>query len=646
MSPGSRSVKLAYVLHGVLSLLVLGAMGWATAASLRLERAEQAERLADERQQYHVNIQLTMNRMEGLASALLSAELQRPAADYAPLYFLDNAEVREATGEMLPAGQIVKVSPLLSDPPRADWLLIHFQASTRGGFQSPELVPEEALDWPDFADQFDVGQREQYATVLASLRYSLTVDELTDKYRDACGYHDDAVAAEESDDAEATERMADGLELIDTSASVGAPQSDFNRRMYYANLVQRPRTPPVICTQRELAMLNLNHMTHGTWPDGEFASESALSDDEIGVVQQMMRPVWIKLANRPTVDLAFLHAVQAAGETALRGFIVDWPKFRNRLLTVARTDFPKAEIETIDKPLTAADVGDDTVFSLMHARLVTHVPEPGEMESTWSSTHTFQLVSWAAAFVLLAAVGLGIHSLVRLSERRSQFAYAVTHELRTPLTTFRLYTDMLAQGMVSEENRQEYLDTLNSESRRLADLVSGVLEHSRIENNSVPVNREPVPVGDILSEVREYCGPRCEASKALLRIEECPTADDAITTDRQLAVQIIGNLIDNACKYGRNGEDTEITVSARKSGTNYHFDVADCGPGVPPQLRSSIFKPYERGDTESAPATGGIGLGLALSKSWARMLGGQLELVPNPRGVRGARFRFTVPMNR
>src|SRR6185503_16178753 len=92
-----------------------------------------------------------------------------------------------------------------------------------------------------------------------------------------------------------------------------------------------------------------------------------------------------------------------------------------------------------------------------------------------SPTRVTLAVAWLAVAGSLAAVGLALRRTVDLSERRNRFASSVTHELRTPLTTFRLYSEMLADGMVTDAaQRQVYLDTLKSESSRLATLVENV----------------------------------------------------------------------------------------------------------------------------------------------------------------------------
>jgi signal transduction histidine kinase len=108
--------------------------------------------------------------------------------------------------------------------------------------------------------------------------------------------------------------------------------------------------------------------------------------------------------------------------------------------------------------------------------------------------------------------------------------------------------------------------------------------------------------------------------------------------------QILGNLIDNARKYTRDSADKRIWVWARPGpGNAVVIEVEDRGAGVPLAERKTIFKPFRRGDHAESKA-GGAGLGLALAKSWAEVLGGTLSCHP-AKGGTGACFRLELPGN-
>jgi signal transduction histidine kinase len=249
---------------------------------------------------------------------------------------------------------------------------------------------------------------------------------------------------------------------------------------------------------------------------------------------------------------------------------------------------------------------------------------------------------WSAAILAFTAVGLCGWSLIDLSERRFRFVSAVTHELRTPLTSLRLYLDLLLSGMVQDEaKRTEYLSTLNAESDRLHRLIDNVLDFARLERRRAGKASRPVSVADLLDRLRQTWTDRCGTDgKELVVISTLPP-DAEVTTDPDMVQQIVGNLIDNARKYTRDATDPRIWVWAKPDGPKkVVFEVEDRGAGVPVRERGRIFRPFRRGESADTQA-GGAGLGLALSRQWAEMLGGRLTYRPADGGI-GACFRLEL----
>jgi signal transduction histidine kinase len=268
------------------------------------------------------------------------------------------------------------------------------------------------------------------------------------------------------------------------------------------------------------------------------------------------------------------------------------------------------------------------------------------------------VLAWAAALVACAAVGLTGRSLVDLAERRIRFVSAVTHELRTPLTSLRLYIDLLMSGMIQDETkRQEYLNTLATESDRLHRLIDNVLDFAKLEKRRANGDMKPVKVSDLLDQLRTTWADRLGADgKELVVISTLPPETE-VCTDAAMVHQIVGNLIDNARKYTRDADDRRIWLWAKPGGaalptsesapqvrrvgsSKVTFEVEDRGAGVPAGERKSIFKPFRRGAQADAKA-GGAGLGLALAKQWAEVLGGTLTYRP-AEGAPGACFRLEL----
>ena len=133
---------------------------------------------------------------------------------------------------------------------------------------------------------------------------------------------------------------------------------------------------------------------------------------------------------------------------------------------------------------------------------------------------------------------------------------------------------------------------------------------------------------------------RCRTGEKEL-IVECNLPDGAtMETDADLLQQVLGNLIDNACKYSQGADDRRIWLRARQVDGRIVFAVEDRGPGVPRGERRSIFRPFRRGHAADS-TSGGVGLGLSLAQRWTKLLGGQLTLAPTPTEG-GARFEVAL----
>jgi signal transduction histidine kinase len=321
--------------------------------------------------------------------------------------------------------------------------------------------------------------------------------------------------------------------------------------------------------------------------------------------------------------------------------LLDWPQLESRLRLEVQDLFPDASFHpVVDNQ------------SPQFERTLASLPvllDPGtnnafESTDAWSALRFGLILAWAAALIALTAVALGGWSLLDLSERRFRFVSAVTHELRTPLTTLRLYLDMLAGGLIHEEKqKQEYLQTLNSEADRLNRLVGNVLDFSFLENQKPRLMLAQTGVRLMLEEILQSWRSRCQEAGMELMLVESEELNRSVTTDARLVQQILGNLIDNACKYCREASDRRILLRASSgSERRLALEVEDRGPGIPLLERRSIFRAFQRGKGTEV-VTGGVGLGLALAQRWAKLLGGSLSLNSSP-GQSGACFRLEIPV--
>ncbi|HLL22813.1 MAG TPA: HAMP domain-containing sensor histidine kinase [Kofleriaceae bacterium] len=227
------------------------------------------------------------------------------------------------------------------------------------------------------------------------------------------------------------------------------------------------------------------------------------------------------------------------------------------------------------------------------------------------------LVAGAAAMFVVMLVARA----ERLARERSQFAAAAAHELRTPLAGLQLYGDMLADGLGDPTKVRDYARRMSEEASRLGRVVSNVLGFSQLERGNLSVQVEDGPLGIVLAEIAERAEPALERAGALLALDVSP--DLRARYDRDAVLRIVGNLLDNAEKYGRGAEDRTIELAGRATPNGVEVTVTDRGPGVAHHARAKLFQAFSRGVDSDGPA--GLGLGLALSQSLARAMGGELE---------------------
>ncbi len=232
-------------------------------------------------------------------------------------------------------------------------------------------------------------------------------------------------------------------------------------------------------------------------------------------------------------------------------------------------------------------------------------------------------------FILIGIIAALAASLVvwlvaraeKLARERSQFAAAAAHELRTPLAGLQLYGDMLAEGLGDPAKQRDYARRMSEEASRLGRVVSNVLGFSQLERGNLSVDAKVARLDEELRILCERAEPALDRAGAALALDVAP--DLTARFDRDALARIVGNLLDNAEKYGRDAENRTIGLSARAQGDGVEVVVTDHGPGIAPSARAKLFRPFSRGVSADGPA--GLGLGLALSQSLARAMGGDLE---------------------
>lgn len=337
-----------------------------------------------------------------------------------------------------------------------------------------------------------------------------------------------------------------------------------------------------------------------------------------------MVPLWLDIDAEPMLLVARRVHDRSGGR--LQGIVLDWPALQRELLQLTGDLFAvgTARLVRCEQP-SATEQG--AMLATVPARL-----EADHRDASLCGTlpvGAILAVTWGVALLGLGVLAFTLRAAIGFGERRARFASAVTHELRTPLTTFRMYSEMLADGVVADpEAKQEYLRTLQRESDRLSRVVENVLAWSRLEEGRFAARRERHGVRSLVDRITPVLQRRLGEAGMTLAIRVVARAADAVvTTDEDAVGQILFNLVDNAAKYGRRGDGgaVELVVDAVDDGVT--FAVRDHGPGVPAAHRRAIWAPFDRGAVPvSSNDQPGTGLGLPLARGLARDLGGDLVL--------------------
>jgi signal transduction histidine kinase len=232
--------------------------------------------------------------------------------------------------------------------------------------------------------------------------------------------------------------------------------------------------------------------------------------------------------------------------------------------------------------------------------------------------------------------------LAEASERKSQFLASMSHELRTPLNAIIGLTEMMVSNAArfGTEKAQEPLQRVNAAGTHLLSLINEILDLSKIEVGKLELNLEPVNLARLVDEVIGTAGQLAEKNKNRLVVEAQENLG-TLTADSMRLKQILLNLLSNACKFTKEGE-VALRVRRVADGRDWvELAVADTGIGLTAEQQAKLFQEFTQADSLTARRYGGTGLGLALSRKLARMMGGDVTVTSEP--GKGSVFTVRLP---
>jgi signal transduction histidine kinase len=354
-------------------------------------------------------------------------------------------------------------------------------------------------------------------------------------------------------------------------------------------------------------------------------------------------------------------------------------------MTISRASFQS----NWKHPFVATEVGE----ALPHWEVAAYLINPAQLTQ---AAHVARLTLGLLIATLVLAIGVGSWLIVtnlgaelKLARQKTDFVSNVSHELKTPLTSIRMFSELLAEGRVTEPAKQKsYLQIITAEAARLTRLINNVLDFSRMESGEKKYNFQPCDLAEVARNAAQTFRPHLEASGFKF---DCTLPDAAIPVrgDGDALSQIIVNLLSNAEKYsngistpsprpsgeragvrgtdietrdlltptlssfwGGEGENQpnvrkEISMQVNRKETPLPYveiKVLDRGTGVPRDCAEKIFEKFYRAHDSLSSSIQGSGLGLTIARQIARAHGG--DVVYEPREGGGSCFSLRLPLTK
>lgn len=236
-------------------------------------------------------------------------------------------------------------------------------------------------------------------------------------------------------------------------------------------------------------------------------------------------------------------------------------------------------------------------------------------------------------------LSIAVHKAEESTRTRNQFLANMSHELRTPLNAIMGYSDLLLEeeSIMGSESQTKDLNKIKKASSHLLVLLTQILDHAKIQSNMISINTADCFLCEIMDSAVSSISLDAEDKRNRVVIEACENVD-AINTDNKKLNNILVNLLANANKYTEGGT---ITLRSDVQNDTLIIKVIDTGIGIPEEKLETIFEPFTQIDNTSSREHDGAGLGLSISREFARIMGGDL-MVESEEG-KGTTFTLTIP---
>jgi signal transduction histidine kinase len=263
----------------------------------------------------------------------------------------------------------------------------------------------------------------------------------------------------------------------------------------------------------------------------------------------------------------------------------------------------------------------------------------GNLETRVPVTGRDEVAALAESFNQMAAQLQAADEKQRELERlRTDLIAWVSHDLQTPLASMRAILEALYDGVVEDpETVRRYLSTAQRDVRSLSALIDDLFQMAQLDTGGIPLDKAHSSLMDLISDTLESFSEIAIRQGVLLEGSVAPDVDPVLM-DTQRIGRVLNNLIGNALRHTSAGGQVEVQV--RRTDTGVEVTVCDSGEGIRPEDLPHIFERFYRGEKSRSRATGGAGLGLAISRGIIQAHGGAISVASQPGDTR---FTFTLP---
>lgn len=227
---------------------------------------------------------------------------------------------------------------------------------------------------------------------------------------------------------------------------------------------------------------------------------------------------------------------------------------------------------------------------------------------------------------------------------KSAFLANLSHEIRTPMNAINGFTDLIINTKLSKEEKLDYLKVIQSSGNNLVSIIDDLIEMSKIESNQIKPNYSSINLDSCISELHETIKITIPKSKQIdfLIFKNTNPAEHLIKVDETKLKQVLVNLINNAIKFTENGH-VAFGYEVDEYNAKIIFRIEDTGMGIDKDNYQYIFDRFKRVESDLSIKVGGLGLGLAISKAYIEMMGGEISL--ESKVGKGSVFTFSIPLN-